>query len=141
MWEVLEQTAGRGFVQSLPNGLDTVIGEKGYGLSEGQAQRLAIARALIRKAPVLILDEATSALDSITENAIQEALEALMEGRTSIVIAHRLSTILKADEILVVKDGKIAEQGSHEELLAKGGTYRKLYETQFRKILDIEKDA
>ena len=88
----------------------------------------------------MILDEATSALDSITENAIQEALEALMEGRTSIVIAHRLSTILKADKILVVKDGKIAEQGSHEELLARGGTYRELYETQFRKILDIESE-
>ena len=98
---------------------------------------------ILKDPKILILDEATSALDSITENAIQEALEALMEGRTSIVIAHRLSTILKADEILVVKDGTIAEQGSHEELLAQGGTYRELYETQFRKILEIEgeKDA
>ena len=93
---------------------------------------------ILKDPKILILDEATSALDSITENAIQEALEALMEGRTSIVIAHRLSTILKADEILVVKDGTITEQGSHEELLAQGGTYRELYETQFRKILEIE---
>ena len=98
---------------------------------------------ILKDPKILILDEATSALDSITENAIQEALEALMEGRTSIVIAHRLSTILKADQILVVKDGTITEQGSHEELLAQGGTYRELYETQFRKILEIEgeKDA
>ena len=93
---------------------------------------------ILKDPKILILDEATSALDSITENAIQDALEALMEGRTSIVIAHRLSTILKADEILVVKDGTITEQGSHEELLAQGGTYRELYETQFRKILEIE---
>ena len=88
---------------------------------------------------ILILDEATSALDSISENAIQDALETIMKGRTSIVIAHRLSTILKADRILVVKDGVIAESGTHEELLEKGGTYRELYETQFRKILEMEK--
>ena len=95
-------------------------------------------RVILKDPKILILDEATSALDSITENAIQEALEALMEGRTSIVIAHRLSTILKADEILVVKDGTIVEQGCHEELLAQSGTYRELYETQFRKILEFE---
>ena len=94
---------------------------------------------ILKDPKILILDEATSALDSITENAIQEALEALMDGRTSIVIAHRLSTILKADRILVVKDGVIAESGTHEELLEKGGTYRELYETQFRKILEMER--
>ena len=131
------------FINSQPEGYDTVVGNRGLKLSGGEKQRLSIARVILKDPKILILDEATSALDSITENAIQEALEALMEGRTSIVIAHRLSTILKADQILVVKDGTITEQGSHEELLAQGGTYRELYETQFRKILEIEgeKDA
>ena len=115
-----------------------MVGNRGLKLSGGEKQRLSIARVILKDPRILILDEATSALDSITENAIQEALEALMEGRTSIVIAHRLSTILKADEILVVKNGTIAEQGSHEKLLALDGTYRELYETQFRKILEIE---
>ena len=131
------------FINSQPEGYETVVGNRGLKLSGGEKQRLSIARVILKDPKILILDEATSALDSITENAIQEALEALMEGRTSIVIAHRLSTILKADQILVVKDGTITEQGSHEELLAQGGTYRELYETQFRKILEIEgeKDA
>ena len=128
------------FIASQPNGLETVVGNRGLKLSGGEKQRLSIARVILKDPKILILDEATSALDSITENAIQEALEALMEGRTSIVIAHRLSTILKADKILVVKDGTIAESGSHEELLARGGTYRELYETQFRKILEMEGD-
>ena len=127
------------FISTQPDGYETVVVNRGLKLSGGEKQRLSIARVILKDPKILILDEATSALDSITENAIQEALEALMEGRTSIVIAHRLSTILKADEILVVRDGRIAEQGTHEELLAKGGTYRELYETQFRKILDIEK--
>ena len=126
------------FISAQPDGYDTMVGNRGLKLSGGEKQRLSIARVILKDPKILILDEATSALDSITENAIQEALEALMEGRTSIVIAHRLSTILKADKILVVKDGIIAEQGSHEELLALGGTYRELYETQFRKILEIE---
>ena len=126
------------FIRSQPEGYETVVGNRGLKLSGGEKQRLSIARVILKDPKILILDEATSALDSITENAIQDALEALMEGRTSIVIAHRLSTILKADRILVVKDGTIAEQGSHEELLAQGGTYRELYETQFRKILEIE---
>ena len=126
------------FISSQPDGYETVVGNRGLKLSGGEKQRLSIARVILKDPKILILDEATSALDSITENAIQEALEALMEGRTSIVIAHRLSTILKADEILVVKDGTITEQGSHEQLLARGGTYRELYETQFRKILEIE---
>ena len=131
------------FISSQPDGYETVVGNRGLKLSGGEKQRLSIARVILKDPKILILDEATSALDSITENAIQEALEALMEGRTSIVIAHRLSTILKADQILVVKDGTITEQGSHEELLVQGGTYRELYETQFRKILEIEgeKDA
>ena len=116
-----------------------MVGNRGLKLSGGEKQRLSIARVILKDPKILILDEATSALDSITENAIQEALEALMEGRTSIVIAHRLSTILKADRILVVKDGVIAESGTHEELLEKGGVYRELYETQFRKILEMER--
>ena len=127
------------FIASQPDGLDTVVGNRGLKLSGGEKQRLSIARVILKDPKILIRDEATSALDSITENAIQDALEALMEGRTSIVIAHRLSTILKADRILVVKDGVIAESGSHEELLEKGGTYRELYETQFRKILEMER--
>ena len=126
------------FIAAQPDGYDTMVGNRGLKLSGGEKQRLSIARVILKDPKILILDEATSALDSITENAIQEALEALMEGRTSIVIAHRLSTILKADRILVVKDGVIAESGTHEELLEKGGTYRELYETQFRKILEIE---
>ena len=126
------------FIAAQPEGYETMVGNRGLKLSGGEKQRLSIARVILKDPKILILDEATSALDSITENAIQEALEALMEGRTSIVIAHRLSTILKADQILVVKDGVIAEQGTHEELLALGGTYRELYETQFRQILDYE---
>ena len=126
------------FIHNQPAGLETMVGNRGLKLSGGEKQRLSIARVILKDPKILILDEATSALDSITENAIQEALEALMEGRTSIVIAHRLSTILKADRILVVKDGVIAESGTHEELLARGGTYRELYETQFRQILDME---
>ena len=126
------------FIHNQPEGLETMVGNRGLKLSGGEKQRLSIARVILKDPKILILDEATSALASITENAIQEALEALLEGRTSIVIAHRLSTILKADRILVVKDGVIAESGTHEELLARGGTYRELYETQFRQILDME---
>ena len=128
------------FIANQPEGYETVVGNRGLKLSGGEKQRLSIARVILKDPKILILDEATSALDSITENAIQEALEALMEGRTSIVIAHRLSTILKADRILVVKDGVIAESGTHGELLEKGGTYRELYDTQFRKILEMEGD-
>ena len=126
------------FIVSQPQGYDTVVGNRGLKLSGGEKQRLSIARVILKDPKILILDEATSALDSISENAIQDALETLMQGRTSIVIAHRLSTILKADRILVVKDGVIAEQGTHEELLAQGGVYRELYETQFRQVLDYE---
>ena len=126
------------FIINQPDGYDTIVGNRGLKLSGGEKQRLSIARAILKDPKILILDEATSALDSISENAIQEALEMLMKGRTSIVIAHRLSTMLKADSILVVKDGVIAEQGDHESLLALDGIYKELYETQFRLVLDME---
>ena len=126
------------FIVSQPDGYDTIVGNRGLKLSGGEKQRLSIARVILKDPRILILDEATSALDSISENAIQDALELLMQGRTSIVIAHRLSTILKADSILVVKDGVIAEQGDHDSLLKAGGIYKELYETQFRQVLDME---
>ena len=126
------------FILKQPKGYDTEVGNRGLKLSGGEKQRLSLARVILKDPKILILDEATSALDSISENAIQDALEAMMKGRTSIVIAHRLSTILKADKILVVKDGIIAEQGTHEELLALGGTYRDLFETQFRQAINSE---
>ena len=119
------------FVAGLPDGLDTQIGERGVTLSGGQKQRIAIARAIIRNAPLVILDEATSALDNRSEKVVQQALDELMKGRTTLVIAHRLSTIQDADTIMVINDGQIVEQGSHEELLALGGAYAALYNTQF----------
>ena len=128
------------FILNQPEGFDTMVGNRGLKLSGGEKQRLSIARVILKNPKILILDEATSALDSISESSIQNALEYMMEGRTSIVIAHRLSTILKADRILVVKDGVIAEQGTHDELLEKDGVYRELYETQFRQILELEED-
>ena len=120
------------FIRALPQGYDTVIGESGVKLSGGQRQRIAIARALLKNAPILILDEATSSLDTQSEREVQNALDTLMKGRTSFVIAHRLSTIMNADRIIVLKDGRIVEQGRHEELLARGGEYKSLYEQQFR---------
>ena len=129
------------FISSQPKGYDTEVGNRGLKLSGGEKQRLSLARVVLKDPKILILDEATSALDSISENAIQEALEQLMVGRTSIVIAHRLSTILKADKILVVKGGVIAEQGTHEELLAAAGVYRELYETQFRQVIASERSG
>ncbi|WP_233080630.1 lipid A export permease/ATP-binding protein MsbA [Rheinheimera soli] len=119
------------FVSQMPQGLDTEIGENGVTLSGGQRQRIAIARALLRQAPVLILDEATSALDTESERKIQGALEELFKGRTSIVIAHRLSTIENADQILVMDQGQIVEQGTHQSLLAQNGYYAQLYKMQF----------
>lgn len=126
------------FIVSQPEGYDTQVGNRGLKLSGGEKQRLSLARVVLKDPKILILDEATSALDSISESAIQDALEQLMVGRTSIVIAHRLSTILKADKIMVVKGGVIAEQGTHEELLAAGGVYHELYETQFRQVINYE---
>lgn len=118
------------FIQKLPDGLDTLVGERGVKLSGGQRQRIAIARALLKDAPILILDEATSALDSESEKLIQASLDDLMKGRTSIVIAHRLSTIAKLDRIIVLEDGRIIEDGSHDELIAKRGTYASLWSHQ-----------
>lgn len=119
------------FIHAMPQGLDTLIGENGVRLSGGQRQRLAIARTILKDAPILILDEATSALDSESEKHVQAALERLMQGRTTIVIAHRLSTIEKADRIVVLDKGEVAETGTHSELLAKGGIYTRLYSIQF----------
>lgn len=129
------------FISSMPDGYDTIVGNRGLKLSGGEKQRISIARVILKNPKILILDEATSALDSISENAIQEALDVLMQNRTSIVIAHRLSTILKADRIMVVKDGVIKESGKHEELLALNGVYRELYETQFRIAIEAEKST
>jgi subfamily B ATP-binding cassette protein MsbA len=120
------------FIIEKPNGFDTFIGEKGVTLSGGQRQRLAIARAVLKNAPILVLDEATSALDTESERAVQAALDELMKGRTTICIAHRLSTILHADEIVVLDQGRIVETGSHAELARRGGIYQKLYELQFQ---------
>lgn len=121
------------FVQKLPNGIDTVIGERGLLLSGGQKQRLAIARAILKNAPIVILDEATSALDNKSEKVVQRALDKLMESRTTIVIAHRLSTVMDADKILVINDGQVVEEGTHNDLLEKNGSYAVLYRSQFSK--------
>jgi len=120
------------FIVGLPDGYDTVVGERGYRLSGGERQRVAIARVILKNPRILVLDEATSHLDSLSEALIQEALQHVMEGRTSLVIAHRLSTILAADVILVMDEGRLVERGTHDELLARGGLYASLYETQFR---------
>ena len=124
------------FIEKQETGLDTMVGNRGLKLSGGEKQRLSIARVLLKDPVLLIFDEATSALDSISEARIQEAIEPIIQERTSILIAHRLSTILAADEILVVKDGRIVEQGQHAELVRRGGVYTELYETQFKKALE-----
>jgi subfamily B ATP-binding cassette protein MsbA len=118
------------FIRTLAKGYDTSVGERATKLSGGQRQRVAIARTLLRDPRVLILDEATSALDAESESLVQNALEKLMQGRTTLVIAHRLSTIQRADRILVLSEGRVTEDGTHSELLQRGGTYRRLYEAQ-----------
>jgi ATP-binding cassette subfamily B protein len=120
------------FIMDLSDGYDTIVGERGYRLSGGEKQRIALARVILKDPRILVLDEATSSLDSESEALIQDALKRVMAGRTSIVIAHRLSTILAADLILVMDRGKIVERGTHDELIASGGLYSQLYETQFR---------
>ena len=127
----LRAAQAEGFVDALAGGLAGRIGERGKTLSGGQRQRLAIARALVREAPVLLLDEATSALDAESERLVQTALEAAMSGRTTLVIAHRLATVLRADRIVVMDEGRVVEQGRHAELLAKGGLYARLAKLQF----------
>jgi ATP-binding cassette subfamily B protein len=120
-----------GFVEALPEGFDTPVGERARSLSGGQRQRLAIARALVREAPILLLDEATSALDAENEQLVQQALDTAMTGRTTLVIAHRLATVLKADRIVVMDQGRVVEEGSHADLVARGGLYARLASLQF----------
>jgi len=131
VWSALEAAQIAGLVRALPDGLDTVVGDRGYRLSGGERQRLAIARLLLKAPAVVVLDEATAHLDSESEFAVQRALDAALEGRTSLVIAHRLSTVRQADQILVVDDGRILQRGTHATLLEEGGLYADLYRTQF----------
>jgi ABC-type multidrug transport system fused ATPase/permease subunit len=138
LWEALGRARLADVVGEMPDGLETVVGERGYRLSGGQRQRLTIARLLLGRSRVVVLDEATASLDSQSEAAVQQALGEALAGRTSIVIAHRLSTVRAADTILVVEDGRIVERGNHEALLARGGRYAELYETQFGKQADAE---
>ena len=123
--------AADGFIRALPEGYDTLVGEHGVRLSGGERQRIAIARAMLKNAPILLLDEATSSLDTESERAVQEALDRLMKGRSVLVIAHRLSTVIDADVIYVIDKGRVVETGSHAELLAKNGAYARLYAMQF----------
>lgn len=124
------------FIMAQPNGYDTIVGNRGLKLSGGEKQRISIARVILKNPAIMIFDEATSSLDSISESLIQDAIDPLITGRTSILIAHRLSTIMAVDEILVISDGRVVEQGKHHDLVEKGGIYTELYETQFRKALD-----
>jgi ATP-binding cassette subfamily B protein len=134
IWAALESAQIATLVHGMPDGLDTVVGDRGYRLSGGERQRLAIARLLLKAPRIVVLDEATAHLDSESEYAVQQALDTALEGRTSLVIAHRLSTVRNADQILVVEDGRIVQRGTHDELLAQGGTYADLYATQFKPV-------
>lgn len=129
--EAAEAAHVREFTDEMPDGIDSKVGDRGMLLSGGQRQRIAIGRALLKDAPILILDEATSSLDAQSERKIQDALNVLMKGRTTLVIAHRLSTVENADRIIVLENGRIAESGSHAELLGKNGLYASLYRMQF----------
>ena len=129
---VADKAQALGFIDALPEGFDTPLGERGKSLSGGQRQRLAIARALVRNAPILLLDEATSALDAGNEQLVQQALDAAMEERTTVVIAHRLATVQRADRIVVMEDGAVVDEGTHGELIARGGLYARLAALQFR---------
>lgn len=140
LWDVLRRSRLEDLVRSLPDGLDTVVGERGYRLSGGERQRMTIARLLLARQRVVILDEATAHLDNTSEAAVQEALAEALEGRTAVVIAHRLSTVRTADVILVVEAGRIVERGTHEELLTAEGRYAELYRTQFKKDREVTKD-
>ena len=136
--EEIEQAAraahAHEFVMEFPDAYNTIVGERGVKLSGGQRQRIAIARALLKNPAILILDEATSSLDSESERLVQDALEHLMQGRTTFVIAHRLSTVRRADRIIVLNEGRIVEEGTHEALLANAGLYKQLHDIQFRDI-------
>ena len=123
--------AADAFIRALPDGYDTVVGEHGVKLSAGQRQRVSIARAMLKNAPILLLDEATSALDSESERLVQQALSRLMAGRTTLVIAHRLSTVIGADVIFVIENGRVVESGTHSDLLAKSGAYARLHDIQY----------
>ncbi len=131
LWDALAAARADGVVRGLPQGLDTVVGDRGHRLSGGEKQRVALARLLLRAPSVVVLDEATAHLDSESEVAVQQALDAALVGRTSIVIAHRLSTVRSADVICVVDGGRVVERGRHAELLARGGLYADLHRTQF----------
>jgi subfamily B ATP-binding cassette protein MsbA len=136
-----KQAFAHDFIMKMANGYDSVVGDKGCLLSGGQQQRISIARALLKNAPILLLDEATSALDSEAEKQIQAALERLSKGRTVVAIAHRLSTILRSDQIVVMQEGKVMEVGTHAELYARSGHYRRVYDLQFHGHEDAETSA
>jgi len=136
--QAARNAAAHEFISALPEGYETLVGEHGVKLSGGQRQRLSIARAMLKNAPILLLDEATSALDTESERQVQDALEKLMTGRTTIVVAHRLSTVVEADLIHVIDRGRVAETGKHSELLAKNGIYARLHALQFAEDAAVE---